>query len=118
MCRGMIAQEPSQVSFLSIVKSMRGCWSKGDDDQYRIRGGSQVPLLRLQARLDAAISLSSAVTAVKQREDGGVIVSSEKLIVHARAGLLTGSPAVISRINIQPPLNHNQVQLLQVRAQC
>jgi hypothetical protein len=33
MCRGMIAQEPSQVSFLSIVKSMKGCWSLGDDDQ-------------------------------------------------------------------------------------
>ena len=24
MCRGMIAQEPSQVSFLSILKSMKG----------------------------------------------------------------------------------------------
>ena len=42
MCRGMIAQEPSQVSFLSTVKSMKGCWSGGDDDQYRFRGGTQV----------------------------------------------------------------------------
>ena len=38
MCRGMIASEPAQVSFLSIVKSMKGCWSAGDDDQYRLKG--------------------------------------------------------------------------------
>jgi hypothetical protein len=27
------AQEASQVSFLSVVKSMKGCWSLGLDDQ-------------------------------------------------------------------------------------
>ena len=114
MCRGMIAQEAAQVSFLSIVKSMKGCWSLGDDDQYRLRGGSQCPLLRLQTELtkEGAITLSSAVSAVTQ-SDGAVIVDSAKLRLKATTVLLTGSPGVLSAIKHSPPLGHAQAQLLQ-----
>ena len=69
MCRGMIAQEPAAVSFLSILKSLKGCWSSGSEDQYRIRGGTQAVPLSLAARLRqdpqrGNITLSSPVRSI------------------------------------------------------
>eukprot|EP00937_MAST-01D_sp_MAST-1D-sp2_P002520 g2520.t1 len=54
MCRGMIAQEPAQVSLLSILKSLKGCWSAGAEDQYRMRGGTQAVPLSLAAAMRGA----------------------------------------------------------------
>ena len=71
MCRGMIASEPSQVSFLSIVKSMKGCWSAGDDDQYRLQGGSQAISLQIYANKLFPIELNTGVNTISRDENTG-----------------------------------------------
>lgn len=40
---------------------MKGCWSGGDDDQYRFIGGSQAPLLALHQRNLFPVTLDSPV---------------------------------------------------------
>ena len=69
MCRGMIASEPAQVSFLSIVKSMKGCWSEGDDDQYRLKGGSQAITLQIQKNNLFPIKLNTPVDKIVRDEN-------------------------------------------------
>ena len=131
MCRGMIAQEPKFVSFLSIVKSMKGCWSGGDDDQYRFRGGSQAPLLKLQQSDTINIQLNTVVRFVKKNnknkngknkndEDDGYIVTIENMAtdivqkVTCKYVIVTGSPSALSKISFDSNiLGHDDVQLLQ-----
>jgi len=129
MCRGMIAQEPSQVSFLSTAKSLKGCWSAGDDDQYRLRGGSQAPLLEAAKRLGITkLRLSSPVRAVRQakkhatkahgRDDDladaarTYEVATDGATYEAKSVILTGTPAALTAIHI-PLLGANDAQLLQ-----
>jgi monoamine oxidase len=112
MCRGMIAQEAAAVSFLSTAKSLKGCWSAGDDDQFRLRGGSQAPLLAAASKLGPRLRLSSEVRAVREVEGGGYEVQtagSDKL--RASHVVLTGSPAAL--LGVRPPLGANDAQLLQ-----
>ena len=125
MCRGMIAQEPNVVSFLSIVKSMHGCWSGGDDDQYRFRGGSQAPLLRIQQQGHVDIVLQTPVRSVSLDDDGMYVVEVEDIDtgkytkVRAKYVIVTGSPSALSKIrfdgegNRKKILDANEVQLLQ-----
>lgn len=111
MCRGMIAQEPSVVSFLSILKSLKGCWSGGSEDQYRIRGGTQAVPLSLAAMLRkhpqrGNITLSSPVRSIEvstasatdlptdpsSRSLPVVTVRSDRLApLRARAVIVTGA---------------------------
>jgi len=115
MCRGMIAQEASQVSLLYTVRSLKGCWSTGDDDQYRIRGGSQGPLLRLSQRFSEHVSLSAPVTGISwsrilhrwvvSTKNGAITVAATHVIV-------TGPPPAILAIDI-PSLGWVDSQLLQ-----
>ena len=116
----MIAQEPSQVSFLSTVKSMKGCWSGGDDDQYRFIGGTQAPLLRLQNREASTIDieLNSPVRTISASTDGDgnsqyVVSTAEGLSVRAQHVIVTGSPAAVSTIQFEPPMDAPSTQLLQ-----
>jgi len=114
MCRGMIAQEPSAVSFLSIAKSMRGCWSGGDDDQYRLRGGTQAPVLVLHEQKKINVTLSSPVSHVQHVEHTGLFtVRSERVTLHARYVVVTGSPAPVSGMQFKPALDRFNAQLLQ-----
>ena len=123
MCRGMIAQEPAQVSFLSTLKSLKGCWSAGAEDQYRIRGGTQAVPLTLAERVAAApggsVSLSAPVRAVEVAGSGRRTVLTVRLAngtsLTARFAVLTGPPALVGAISISPPaaLGHLQAQLLQ-----
>ena len=127
MCRGMIAQEPNVVSFLSIVKSMKGCWSGGDDDQYRFRGGSQAPLLKIQQQGKVDIELKTAVrfvtTNTNSNGDGNdayYVVTIENVEsgvlqkVTSKYVVMTGSPSALSKIYFNNNiLGHNDVQLLQ-----
>ena len=102
MCRGMIAQEPGQVSFLSIARSMKGCWSSGDDDQYRLRGGTQAPPLRIAAKLLGAapskLTLSSPVRSVRSaassaEEAAGAAANVTAGVASAGAGAGAGAGA-------------------------
>tara|TARA_B110000208_G_scaffold158729_1_gene193059 strand:- start:2236 stop:3756 length:1521 start_codon:yes stop_codon:yes gene_type:complete len=122
MCRGMIAQEPSQVSLLSILKSLKGCWSSGAEDQYRVRGGTQAIPLTLTARLAAPSSPNSTVTfhspvrLIDVNAAAGVVtithgVSSKQ--VTARWAIVTGSPAAVAQLSWSPPLEPVPMQLLQ-----
>ena len=117
MCCGMIGQEPSHVAFLSIAKSLKGCWSGGDDDQYRLRGGSQAPLLAAAHKLGSALRLNAAVRAVRPLSDGehgGAAryqVATDESRVHARSVVVTGSPAALLGIDL--PLAAADAQLLQ-----
>lgn len=114
MCRGMIAQEPATVSFLSIVKSMKGCWSGGDDDQYRFRGGTQAPLLRVQQLHPHNITTSSPCHRItRDRHTGVHTLESDRITLKARYVVLTGSPSALAELAFEPPLDHSTAQLLQ-----
>ena len=112
MCRGMIASEPAQVSFLSIVKSMKGCWSEGDDDQYRLKGGSQAITLQIQKNNLFPIKLNTPVDKIVRDENTGLFAINEGE-VEAKYVIVTGTPAAIAKITFIPLLDHNNIQLLQ-----
>lgn len=127
MNRGMIAQEPSQVSFLSTAKSLKGCWSAGDDDQYRLRGGSQAPLLEAARRLGGRrLKLGAAVLSVQRvppsptpparsGEAGGPrfeVSTQDGTRYRAANVILTGSPPALLGIRA-PDMGANDAQLLQ-----
>ena len=112
MCRGMIASEPSQVSFLSIVKSMKGCWSAGDDDQYRLQGGSQAISLQIYANKLFPIELNTRVNTISRDENTGTFSINDGKI-KSNYVIVTGTPAAISKIAFTPLLDHNSIQLLQ-----
>eukprot|EP00929_Paragymnodinium_shiwhaense_P083690 TRINITY_DN44692_c0_g1_i2.p1 TRINITY_DN44692_c0_g1~~TRINITY_DN44692_c0_g1_i2.p1 ORF type:complete len:512 (-),score=89.74 TRINITY_DN44692_c0_g1_i2:3-1538(-) len=115
MMRGMIAQEPSVVSFLSTLKSLKGCWSGGDDDVYRMRGGTQAPLLRAATKLN--VTLSSPVRRIERLHavgsKGVFQVTSEKAVIRASYVVVTGPPPALQAISFEPPLSANHAQLLQ-----
>eukprot|EP00931_Biecheleriopsis_adriatica_P104865 TRINITY_DN79482_c0_g1_i1.p1 TRINITY_DN79482_c0_g1~~TRINITY_DN79482_c0_g1_i1.p1 ORF type:complete len:592 (+),score=59.40 TRINITY_DN79482_c0_g1_i1:3-1778(+) len=118
MTRGMIAQEAQSVSFLSILKSLKGCWSAGDDDQYRMRGGTQAPLLKVAELLSHELTLSSpvrSVTAINSSESSSkqFEVVSDRGTFIARKVIVTGPPPVLAGISFLPPLHATQAQLLQ-----
>tara|TARA_B110001452_G_scaffold229108_1_gene204836 strand:+ start:2197 stop:3801 length:1605 start_codon:yes stop_codon:yes gene_type:complete len=138
MCRGMIAQEPAQVSFLSTAKSLKGCWSAGDDDQYRMRGGSQAPLLAATKALGASkVRLRSAVRSIRALSGAegaahGGRMAEEPLeeakkkikpryevstadggVWHARYVIATGSPPALLGISMPASLPSADAQLLQ-----
>ena len=117
MNRGMVAQEPSQVSFLSTAKSLKGCWSGGDDDEYRLARGSQAPLLEAARRLGARLKLGAVVSAVTRRSGPAAPVSydvatADGQVIRAKHVVLTGSPAALLGIRL-PSLSANDAQLLQ-----
>lgn len=113
MCRGMIAQEPSSVSLLFTVRSLKGCWSAGDDDQYRIRGGTQGPLLALADAFGDRVALEEEVVAVTQMPGGRWKVESRSgTVLVAKHVVVTGPPAVVAKIRI-PSLAPVTRQLLQ-----
>ena len=118
MTRGMVAQEPAVISLLSIVKSVAGCWSAGADDQYRLRGGTQAPLLAIAAALpESVLSLSTPAARVTQALAPGGIFTVVPANADSEGGfnrvIVTGCPAAVARIAFEPPLRAAPAQLLQ-----
>jgi monoamine oxidase len=113
MCRGMIASEPAQVSFLSIVKSMKGCWSKGDDDQYRLEGGSQAISLQMYKNNLFPIKLNTPAHKIERNEKDGKFTINDDELLQANFVIVTGTPATVAKISFYPLLDHNNMQLLQ-----
>lgn len=112
MCRGMIAQEPAGVSLLFTVRSLKGCWSSGDDDQYRIRGGTQGPLLALAARFGGRVALDAEVVAVTASDGKWRVALRSGARVLAKYVVVTGPPAVVAKIRA-PAFSAITKQLLQ-----
>ena len=137
MCRGMIAQEPAQVSFLSTAKSLKGCWSAGDDDQFRMRGGSQAPLLAAtkalgtsRVRLGQAVRRIRALSGAEGAAHGGrmaeepaagatkpkpryEVTAADGSVWLARYVIATGSPPALLGIEMPAALPSADAQLLQ-----
>ena len=132
MNRGMIAQEASQVSFLSTLKSLKGCWSAGAEDQYRVRGGTQAIPMTLATRVAASklghVTYSSPVRQIDSSSSSGgggsnledtgkalITVISDKVTIKCKYVVVTGPPPLVAAIAFTPPraLGHLQAQLLQ-----
>ena len=121
---------------------MKGCWSSGDDDQYRLRGGTQAVPLRIAEMLKANLTLSSPVISIsattpaasgdeaargkgdegavgevgeegRKEGHGPYIVTSGKVTVRAKNVVITGSPSALLSMAFDPPMSASDAQLLQ-----
>eukprot|EP00511_Aplanochytrium_stocchinoi_P012084 CAMPEP_0204875922 /NCGR_PEP_ID=MMETSP1348-20121228/47249_1 /ASSEMBLY_ACC=CAM_ASM_000700 /TAXON_ID=215587 /ORGANISM="Aplanochytrium stocchinoi, Strain GSBS06" /LENGTH=418 /DNA_ID=CAMNT_0052032601 /DNA_START=150 /DNA_END=1407 /DNA_ORIENTATION=+ len=113
LVRGIIAQEASVVSALSIVLNFKGCFSGGVDDQFRMRGGGQGILLRMQQNARFKISLNCPVTSITRTYDGTYLVKRASGITRAKYVICTGASASLNYIQFKPQLDTFTAQLLQ-----
>ncbi|KAK3269121.1 hypothetical protein CYMTET_22415 [Cymbomonas tetramitiformis] len=82
-----------------------------DEDFYRVRGGTQGPLLSIYDRVSDNVTLSSPVWQVVSSKDS-VTVTSKRRSVKAKRVLLTGPPSALLGIQMDPPLTGDKAQLL------
>ena len=122
LCTTMIAQEPYTVSFLHILFYIRAADGLVNlvvnEQQYRVVGGTQAPPIKMAQELGSdRLRLSSPVLALNQR-DGLVELmvgasGASPSTVTARYAILTGPPAVVNRMQFNPPLPFDKQQLIQ-----
>ena len=127
MCTTMIAQSADVVSFLHILFYIRAANCIANlqiyEQQYRVRGGTQAPAIRMAEDLGKNVMhYSSPVTLIKQFPKNGTVsvyVTPQgeldtTLSVNAKFVVLTGPPPTLNRyIEFDPPLPPSKRQLFE-----
>jgi len=139
LCTTMIAQSPSVVSFLHILFYIRAAGGLENlvvnEQQYRVRGGTQAPPLKIASQLmsqrpfGSTVHLSSPVREIRQ-DESGITFRVEKeasssllptpsssttfFTVRAKYAIVTGPPPTTGLgIIYKPPLPYDKRQLFQ-----
>mmetsp|Transcript_43858 Transcript_43858/g.102444 ORF Transcript_43858/g.102444 Transcript_43858/m.102444 type:complete len:512 (+) Transcript_43858:2-1537(+) len=111
------AESLAQISALSVIWSLNCSGSvegSGEEDYWRVRGGSQGPAKHMAAQLGDALWLGARVAAIHMLPDNGYAVHSSRGVVKAKHVILAGlTPTLITAIDVQPPLDGGLAQLFQ-----
>lgn len=111
------AEALNQISALFVLWQLNcsgGVEGSGDEDYWRVRGGSQAPAIRMAAQLGGDLQLGAHVTAIHRRANSLYEVHSSKGVVVAKHVIVAGlTPSLISAIDFQPPLDGAMDQLLE-----
>jgi monoamine oxidase len=84
--------------------------TEGGAQQDRLDGGAQLLALRLAESLGERVRLSAPVRRIEQRE-GSVLVAADGAEVEARRAIVALPPALTARIEFDPPLPPQRVEL-------
>jgi monoamine oxidase len=120
MISGLFAADASEVSLLNVLLLARGqgksieyaTMVKGGADEALVDGGMHLAAEWLAARLGDAIHLESPVRNIRQNASG-VEVVSDSITVRAKRAVVSTPPLLASRIDYEPALPIEHINLLQ-----
>jgi putrescine oxidase len=99
-----------------LMAASAGSFSNLVDSEFildrRVVGGLQRVPLTLAERLGDRVRTGTPVRRLEHTPDG-VVVTSDRVVVHARRAIVAMPPTLFSRIDFQPPLPRRQHQLHQ-----